>query len=503
MLLGERGRITKDRTAGLEKKYSITGFMYTDYPHKSFWSLEFGSEGFKTALERLLSKDKETPLMLYVHIPFCEQLCWFCTCHMLITREYEKVKNYLKWLYREIDLLRQFFDEHAFRPNFREIHLGGGSPTFVYEKDFDELVEKLQSIADLKNLDEFSIEIDPRKVDINRMRYYHSKGINRISFGIQDFDLGVQEAINRVQPAESIENLITPEIRGLFTNGVNFDLICGLPQQTPETIQTTCERIAQMSPDRVCLNYLHYSPQFAPHQKIMFDGRNGRPSQLPGFHERKMIFLSALNTLTKKGYVRTGYDHFAKSTDAVARAMQEKKMRWNSLGVTAGRYADVIGIGVNSLSTLGESYAQNFYELSDYKSALAKGEFPIYRGYHLNQDDVIRRTVIHTLRNFFFLDFSEIEKKYGIQFREYFKEELITLEEFVRDGIVEISDTSLTLTEMGHQFTNLVCRDFDKFYTNNKKAADVGAFFKENQTIAEASTAVKGLIGLKKGEGEG
>lgn len=495
MLLGERGRIGKEQMAHLAGKYNTTGFMYTEYPHKSFWSLEFGEEGFKTALRSVFSKGKATPLLLYVHIPFCEQLCWFCTCHMLITQEYEKVKHYLGWLYREIDLLHVFFKKHSIRPNFREVHLGGGSPTFLEEREFDELIGKLQSIADLGRLDEFSIEIDPRKVDKNRMRYYHSKGINRISFGVQDFDLEVQKAINRVQPAELIENLLTPEIRGEFEHGVNFDLICGLPHQTPETIRKTCERAIQMSPDRICLNYLHYSPQFAPHQQIMFDGRQGRPSQLPDFFERKMIFLEALETLTKNGYVRTGYDHFAKPTDAVARAMQEGKMKWNALGVTAGRYSDVIGIGVHSYSTLDEYYAQNFYELSDYQSALAKGQFPVYRGHRLTRDDVIRRTVIHTLRNFFFLDFQRIEKEYGIEFKEYFKKELGTLEEFVKDGIVELSKDTLAITELGHQFANLVCRNFDKFYQTNKKARDFGAFFEEDKTIPDTPSDIQRLVG--------
>lgn len=483
MLLGERGRIGKEQMAHLAEKYNTTGFMYTEYPHKSFWSLEFGEEGFKTALKSVFLKDRKTPLMLYVHIPFCEQLCWFCTCHMLITREYEKVKNYMGWLYREIDLLRAFFQEHSIQPNFREVHLGGGSPTFLEEREFDELVGKLQSIADLESLDEFSIEIDPRKVDKERMHYYHSKGIHRISFGVQDFDLEVQKAINRIQPPELTENLLTPEIRELFENGVNFDLICGLPYQTSETIRKTCERVVQMSPDRICLNYLHYSPQFAPHQKLMFDGRNERPSRLPDFFERKMVFLEALDVLTKNGYIRTGYDHFAKPADAVAKAMQEGKMKWNALGVTAGRYSDVIGIGVHSYSTLGEYYAQNFYEVADYQSALSRGQFPVYRGHHLTRDDMIRRTIIHTLRNFFFLDFGTIEREYGIEFKEYFKEELKTLEEFVKDGIVELSEDSLTITELGHQFANLVCRDFDKFYNANKKARDFGAFFKEEDEI--------------------
>ena len=497
MLLGERGRPDKERLTHLTKKYNTTGFMYTEYPHKSFWSLEFGDPEFRAALQSVFLKSKNTPLLLYVHIPYCEQLCWFCTCHMSITQEYEKVQNYLKFLYREIEMLRAFFEKNSVHLNFREIHLGGGSPTFLNEKDFDLLVEKLGGIADLKNLDEFSIEIDPRRVDPERMKYYRSKGINRISFGVQDFDPEVQKAINRPQPAELIEQLLTSEIRASFENGVNFDLICGLPLQTPETIRGTCEKAVQMSPDRICLNYLHYSPQFAPHQKIMIDGRNGRPTELPDFYERKMIFMEALEVLTQKGYVRTGYDHFAKPTDAVAVAMREKKMRWNALGVTAGRYADVLGIGVHSYSTLGEYYAQNFYELPDYQTALEKGQFPVFRGHRLTRDDMIRRTVIHALRNFFSLDFTEIEKIYHISFKDYFHGELVTLEEFVKDGIVHVSDTSLVITELGHQFANLVCRDFDQYYRNDKKAKDFGAFFEEGKTIADLPEKTEDLKGRK------
>ena len=494
MLLGNRLLNERQQMANLTKKYDTTAFMYTEYPHKNFWSKEMGDPEFRKALKALFSKDKNVPLMLYVHIPYCEQLCWFCTCHMSITKEYEKVRNYLDFLFREIDLHRELFRQLGIKPNFREIHLGGGSPTFVNQKDFDQLVEKLAFIADLKNLDEFAIEIDPRRVDRDRMKYYHSKGINRISFGVQDFDLEVQKAVNRVQPAELIENLLTPEIRKRFSNGVNFDLICGLPNQTTQTIRETCERAARMSPDRICLNYLHYSPKFAPHQTIMIDGRNGRPTQLPDFHERKLLFLEALDALTQQGYVRTGYDHFAKPTDAVAKSMKKRKMQWNELGVTAGRYVDILGIGVFSMSTLGEYYFQNVYEIPDYEAAVSKGHFPTYRGHQLTQDDLIRRGVIHSLRNFFSVEFQEIEERYSIRFREYSKREIASLGEFVKDGVVEVLKNSILITELGHQFTNLVCRNFDKYYEGNKLIADLGELTQDKAALPEASSEIKKAV---------
>lgn len=485
MLLG--GRLAKNKMSNLTKKYDTTAFMYTEYPHKSFWSQEYGDGEFREALMNLFSRNKDKPAMLYVHIPFCEQLCWFCTCHMSITREYEKVKNYLQFLFREIDLLREFFDKNSITPNFQEIHLGGGSPTFVDEKEFDQLIEKLNSIADINGLSEFAIEIDPRRVDKERMKYYHAKGINRISFGVQDFDVEVQKAINRLQPPELIENLLTADVRERFSNGVNFDVICGLPKQTPETMRKTCKRVVQMSPDRVCLNYLHYSPQFAPHQKVMIDGSNGRPTRLPDFYERKMLFLEALDVLVNNGYVRTGYDHFAKPGDAVAKSMKEGKMQWNELGVTPGRYVDVLGIGVFSMSTLGECYFQNYYELPDYEAALTSGRFPVYRGHKLTSDDLIRRTVIHTLRNFFSLHFLEVEKRYSIDFKGYFEKELTALEGFVRDGVVELSEDSMTITELGHQFANLVCRTFDKYYIGNKLSGDLGELTEDKKVVPRAS----------------
>ena len=309
--------------------------MYTEYPHKKFWSTDFTDDRFRSALETL-SGSTRRPILLYVHIPYCEQLCWFCTCHISITRNYDKATNYLSFLYREIDLFREFFEEHAITPDIREIHLGGGSPTFLRKSDVTDMVDKLGSIVDIENLREFSIEIDPRRIDKEMLKFYHEVGIDRISFGIQDFDPAVQEAINRVQPAHLAADLLTPDVRQYF-HSVNFDVICGLPKQTPETMRKTMETVVEMSPDRVCFNYLHYSPGFAPHQKLM-----KRDGELPNSYERKVLFLTALETLEKGGYVRTGYDHFAKPSDAVAKSMEQGKMQWNSLGYTPGecpRYA--------------------------------------------------------------------------------------------------------------------------------------------------------------------
>ncbi len=443
---------------------TTNAFMYTEYPHKSFWSMNMKDADYRNALLELLRPDPDVPLMLYVHILYCTELCWFCTCHIdKATRDYNLRLKYLEMLFMEIDILKEFLDQNSFKPNFKEIHLGGGSPTDLKMDDFDRLIEKLGSLADIKKVDEFSIEIDPRHTTRETLRHYHKKGINRISIGVQDFDPEVQKAINRIQPIELVEELLDPETVKLFPNGINFDIICGLPHQTNETIRKTAEECVRLSPDRICLNYLHLAPEFARHQNLMSDGKYGRPDRLPDFYQRKDLFVAALETLTGNGYVRTGYDHFAKQTDAVAIAMKEGKMHWNALGVTAGRYASIIGIGVHSYSTIVNYYFQNVYEVPEYQKMLTQGLFPIFRGHKLSQDDLVRRDVIQTLRSFFSIDFVSIDEKYNINFEDYFDKELSDLKDFVADELVQVRDRAIVITEKGHQFANTVCYVFDNY----------------------------------------
>jgi oxygen-independent coproporphyrinogen-3 oxidase len=393
---------------------------------------------------------------------------------MSTTNNYNKVKNYLNILYKEIDAFAQFVIDNNIPLSIKEIHLGGGSPTFIEEPEFDILCDKLSMLTNLHDLDEFAIEVDPRRVKSDRLKYYREKGINRISLGIQDFDIDVQKAINRIQPPELIDNLFTPEIKSLFTNGINFDIICGLPNQTPETIRRTAEECVRLSPDRICLNFLHYAPRFAPHQKLMMDGKGARPDRLPDFSERKILFEAALKVLQAGGYIRTGYDHFAKSTDKVAAAMDEKKMHWNSLGVTPGEYTNIIGLGISSESTIFNHYFQNYYGMEDYISAVEEGKFPVYRGYSLTQDDLIRKDVIQKLRNYFEVDIKEIELQNNISFTQYFHNELHDLKTLEKDGILSFTDDTICLSEFGRRFTNIVCRVFDTHYSGDLLKKDLG-----------------------------
>ncbi len=427
------------REVEIRKKYGTTAFMYTEYPHKRFWK-----KGYEPEMKPV------NPALLYVHIPYCEQLCYFCTCHIEITHNYNKVKDYLQVLYKEIDLLK----DKGFE--FKEVHLGGGSPTILDKEEFDELIVNLKKLTDLSALDEFSIEVDPRRVCQAEMQHFAANGINRVSFGVQDFDPEVQKAINRVQPIRCIEDLVEPRIRRLFKNGVNFDIICGLPKQTPETMAESCLELLRIKPDRICLNYLHYSPELAKHQKLM--------TELPDFAQRKELFKVALDILTTKGgYVRTGYDHFALPTDANALATQTGTVAWNSLGSNPGRVRDTIGIGVSSISSVGDTYHQNFYEMVDYKGALDAEKLPVYRGHILTWNDKDRRRIIHSLRNHF---------KADLKYDDKYKKELKELEEFGKDGLVKVEGTRVEVLEP--EYTNLVCRVFDEYYTGDRLAPDLG-----------------------------
>ncbi|GAB6054617.1 oxygen-independent coproporphyrinogen III oxidase [Magnetospira thiophila] len=442
----------------LIEKYGATGFMYTEYPHKSQWRSDFGAEGLKEALRHLKATTPDAPVLLYVHTPHCEQLCWFCTCHVVVSKKYERIPDYLIYLKKEIGLLRDFFAAEGWTPNVRELHLGGGSPTYLSAEDFQGLLDELRTVWDLSALDEFAMEIDPRHVDVDRMHFYADQGISRISFGIQDFDPQVQEAVNRPQPAEMVARLLPPEVRARFTS-VNFDILCGLPYQTPETLRQTMARVAEIGPDRVCFNYMHYVPDKAKHQAMM-------PAEvIPDFNSRKEIFVAGMEVLLDAGYLRLGYDHFGKPEDAVAQAQAEGRMAWNSFGYTPGRCVDLLGLGVHSYSRLGERYyVQNLYEIPAYREAVSAGQLPVYRGIKLTDDDILRRDVIQTLRSYFGLRFADVEARRGIHFKTTFAPELERLQAFAADGLVEISADGLEVTELGKQFTNLICRVFDFYY---------------------------------------
>ncbi|MBF0333395.1 MAG: coproporphyrinogen dehydrogenase [Alphaproteobacteria bacterium] len=445
----------------LLKKYDVYAFDYIEYPHKSAWSTDYTDADARRDMLETFRKNPDLPLLFYIHIPFCEQLCWFCICHREIGAKYDRVKAYLRdSLFKEFEIWRRFFEENGIRPNFREIYMGGGSPTALREPEFDAMLDAIAPFVDVKNLDQFSIEIDPRRADVDRLRFYHSRGINKMSFGIQDFDPDVQQAVNRVQPPEMIEALLTDEIRGYFPS-INFDLLVGLPMQTVDTIRATMERVVAMAPDRISLAYVHYGPKFHPHQVNM-----NRKALLPDFFERKRLFMAAVDVLAKTDYVRTGFEHFAKPRDRVAQAHQEGRAYYNSLGATDGDCPTIIATGRASYSTIGEaSYFQYVYEQERYDEILREGRLPVLRGHRMTRSDLMRRDLIKTLRTYFHLDIARFEATWSVDFRATFARELDVLGEFHADGLVEIGADAIRVTEIGKHFANLIGSVFDEYVT--------------------------------------
>lgn len=447
-------------SASLIKKYHANLiYDYTEYPTKGNWSEKFSDKDYKNAILEWYPKNKDTPVLFYVHTPFCEQLCYFCLCSKEITQNYDKVKDYLyNYLSKEFDLLENHLNKNNIKFNFKEIYLGGGSPTYYKEKEFIYLIQRLKKIIDFKNLGDFTIEIDPRRVDEERLIFYHEQGINRLSFGIQDFDLGVQGEINRIQPPDLVEKLLTKRVRKLFPV-INFDLLIGLPKQNEKTITNTINSVINLKPSQLQTMYVHYKPST---RKYMI--RMVRNEPMLDFFDRKAVFEKASHLLLEGGYTRAGFESYSLPGDPLTKSMNQKKAVYNSLGTQKGEATNFIAVGSSAHGVLNDQfYFQNYYEQNLYRAAISEGKFPIYRGMKISNDDVVRREVIRHLRTFFNVEYDFFEKKYSIKFKEYFKKELSNLDSFRKDQLLEINTNSIVLSELGEHFSPQVANVFDKY----------------------------------------
>jgi len=444
----------------LLKKYDQYAFDYIEYPHKSFWDNNISQNDIIKQFEKVCIE--QTPIMLYIHIPFCEQLCTFCICNRQITSNYKIAEDYLNnSLFVEIDLMTKITKKFKKNFNIKEIYFGGGSPTFLKENEFKNLKNKLKQLMDFDKINQFSVEIDPRRVDENRLLFYANEGVNKISFGIQDFDINVQNKINRVQPSSLINDLLTENVRKRFKS-INFDLLIGLPAQTTNSIRATINEVIRLRPDRIALAYLAYNPEHHSHQRHMMTG-----GLLPDFYARKEIFVEALECLKKSSYVRTGFEHFAVPEDDVSKSLEKKRAYYNSFGTTTGDCTSILALGRSSYSTIGDDiYYQNFYEQKKYQNSLKEGQIPIYRGWILSKDDKLRRKIIKDLRTYFNLDIKNLNDEYQIVFDDYFKKEIKILNEFAADNLLKFDNNNIVLSDNGKHFSNLIGSVFDVY---NKK----------------------------------
>ncbi len=440
----------------LIKKYDKPAPRYTSYPTAAEFSEEVNDEIFKNKI--LESNERKSPLSLYFHIPFCESACHFCACNVIISKRKEVVEPYLEYLFRDIERTSSLIDKDR---KVVQYHWGGGTPNYMNKEQMKSLFEKTKEHFDFDEDAEISIEIDPRFIDREGVFFLRELGFNRLSFGIQDFNPKVQEAVNRIQPEEMIFNVMKWAREAGFES-VNIDLIYGLPYQTLETFTDTIEKTIKLNPDRIAVFNFAYVPWLKPLQRNIIE------EALPPAQVKLDILKMTIEKLTDAGYVFIGMDHFAKPDDELAVAQRERTLHRNFQGYTTKAGAELFGFGATSISMLYDIYAQNYKKIRDYYQAIDAGRLPTARGVLLNEDDIIRRDVIMKLMCHFRLVKGEIEEAHGIDFDEYFRQEMEELKQLEDDGLIRIYPDRIDVTPAGRLLIRNIAVTFD-IYTKAKK----------------------------------
>ena len=447
----------------LLQRFDVSGPRYTSYPTADRFVEAFGYDEYSAALahRRSGAAAMALPLSVYVHIPFCESLCYYCACNKIITKHHERAEPYLRYLSREIDLHTA---QLGIGQPVSQVHLGGGTPTFFNDRQLAELMDILRRNFTLAPGGEYSIEVDPRTVDAQRLSVLHGLGFNRLSFGVQDFDPEVQKAVHRIQPAEQVFALVEAA-RGIGFESINVDLIYGLPRQTPESFQRTLAQVNQLRPDRIALYaYAHLPERFKPQRRIL-------QADLPAAAGKVSMLAASLDALMGAGYVYVGMDHFALPEDALAIAKRQGRLHRNFQGYSTQPDCDLIGLGVSAIGKVGATYSQNAKTLEEYCDYLDQGRLPVVRGLALSRDDVVRRAVIMALMCQGELQFESIELAHLIDFRSYFATELETLQTLQEQGLATVHSTGITVTEQGWFFIRAVAMVFDRYLQADRNRA--------------------------------
>lgn len=444
----------------LLKKYDRPGPRYTSYPTAPYFHSGIGPVEYQQHLVDDEAAAAGQDLSLYVHLPFCDTLCYFCGCTMMVTRSHDKVEQYLDYLEKEMQRLRASLDPAR---KVAQLHWGGGTPTHLTPDQIRRLGGMLHQYFPFREDAEIGVEIDPRELTYEHMEALHDVGFNRCSMGVQDFQPEVQAAINRIQP-EAITRQTATWARELGFRSINMDLMYGLPHQTRATYSATLEKILTLQPDRLAIfNYAHL-PQMFKHQRLIQD------EWLPAPEEKLELLKLSIETLTAAGYIYIGMDHFAKPEDELARAMQQGTLYRNFQGYSTHAGLNLIALGMSSISMLSSLYVQNHKTLPDYYAALDAGELPTMRGVELSADDRLRREVIVELMCNFVLKKAKIEERYGIDFDQYFSDALQQLQPFVEDGLVALHPEKIVVTTTGRLLIRNIVMNFDAYL--QKKAAN-------------------------------
>ncbi|MEP1740287.1 MAG: oxygen-independent coproporphyrinogen III oxidase [Kangiellaceae bacterium] len=432
-------------------KYNISGPRYTSYPTALEFTEDFSSKDYLGCLSSL-SEDKS--LSLYIHIPFCQNICYYCACNKIITKDRSKAEKYVDYLIKEIQMIAANLEGNK----LRQIHWGGGTPTYLSIQQIAKIMAAIRESFDVPNdpSTEISIEIDPRALAIEDIKPLSNLGFNRMSMGVQDFNPIVQKAVNRIQSFEMTRDMIE-EARKFGFKSINLDLIYGLPFQNKSTFQKTLEQVIEISPDRISVfNYAHLPHRFKSQRRI--DG-----DKLPNPVEKLSIFQFIIEKLQDSGYLYIGMDHFAKPSDELAIAQKNGELHRNFQGYTTHEEYQLIGVGVSSIGSIDGHYHQNVRDVDSYYAALDNEHLPSWRGVSVNLDDLIRKAVIFELICHFELNIAKLEQTYAIDFNDYFKSEIGMLAPFVEDGLVEFSDEYIKVTSRGRLLIRNICMVFDAY----------------------------------------
>ncbi|HHT7855459.1 oxygen-independent coproporphyrinogen III oxidase [Pasteurella multocida] len=438
----------------LIQKYNQSGPRYTSYPTALEFNENYTNQDFIQATKRYPNR----PLSLYVHIPFCHKLCYFCACNKTITRHQHKADIYLDFLEREIENRAPLFKDRI----ATQVHWGGGTPTYLTEQQSARLMAMLRKHFTIVPDAEISIEMDPREIELNMLDHLRRIGFNRMSMGVQDFNKDVQKAINRVQDEDFIEALLK-RARELGFQSTNLDLIYGLPLQNVDSFMFTLQKVIALNPDRLSVfNYAHLPSRFAGQAKI-------KNEQLPAPETKLTILQKMIETLGDAGYQFIGMDHFAKPDDELAIAQQQGVLHRNFQGYTTQEECDLLGLGVSAISLLGDTYAQNQKELKHYYTAIDNTGIALHKGFAMSEEDCLRRDVIKQLICNFKLDYQPIEQQYGIQFTSHFAEDLKLLAPLSEDGLLTIGEKDIQVSAKGRLLIRNICLCFDTYSREQAK----------------------------------
>jgi len=436
----------------LIKKYDQAGPRYTSYPTAPMFHEGIDSDVYGETLKRVGKADG--PLSIYVHIPFCNTVCYYCGCNKIATKQYERAEPYLQLLLKEIDLVADRLDTS--RP-VTQLHFGGGTPTFLNDDQMRRLTEHLHKRFDFvpDSEGEYGIEMDPRECTESTVQTLREVGFNRMSMGVQDFDEDVQKAVNRIQSREETLRVLN-DARAHGFKSMNIDLMYGLPLQTVETFDRTLSTIIDFSPDRIALfNYAHLPHMFMPQRRI-------NAEDLPSPQQKLDILEHSITRLLDAGYEFIGMDHFSKPDDELTIAQREGKLYRNFQGYSTHSDCDLIGIGLTSIGYVGGSFFQNAKEMETYSEAIDSGDFSVFRGYTLSEEDHLRRHVIMRLMCDFALDFTAVERVFGIDFNSHFADAIKDLQPMQEDGLVHVSPNRLDVLPAGRMLIRNIAMLFDE-----------------------------------------